>query len=91
MAVAGRCTPFELAMMQWNDSKITLMPIPELSHLPRTLTVNAWNSSLQPYEYSYYLDYVNSSSKFRPESDKLAQLLSFDFLFSGTRVQEMML
>lgn len=60
MTVAKRCTPFELALMQWNNSKITVMPIPELAHHPRSLTVNSWNSSLQSYEYSYYLDFVNS-------------------------------
>jgi|JI6StandDraft_1071083.scaffolds.fasta_scaffold27602_5 hypothetical protein len=47
-------------MLQWNNSKITTMPIPELQHLPHAITINAWNSSLQPYEYNYYLDFVKS-------------------------------
>lgn len=78
-------------MLQWNNSLITLNPIPELTHLPMSLTVTAWNSNLKEYEYNYFLDFVKSNSTFRPVPDKLVQLLSFDFLFSGTRVQEMML
>lgn len=76
--------------MQWNNSKVTLNPPSWLNHPPST-TINTWNSSIPAFEYNDYLNFVGSNSTFRPNFTELLQLLSFDFLFSPLRIQQMIL
>lgn len=52
-------------------------------------TANLWNPDLPAFEYSYYLYFMESESKFRPDILQVVDLLSFDKLYSGPMIQEL--
>ena len=79
-----------MALKQWNNSQISLMPIQEVSW-PRTLTLKDINKDLYTYELEHYFDFVRKPNIPRPSLEQMIKLLSFDYLFSGTRLQDMML
>jgi hypothetical protein len=55
------------------------------------LTLNSWFPDIPAFEYSYFLHMIGNDSTYRPNITDLKQQLSFDCLFSGPVIQEMLL
>ncbi len=49
------CSDFELALIQWQNSTVTLNPPPTLD-LPNVTSYSLWNKKAKPIEYNYFIE-----------------------------------
>ena len=92
----ARCTEYELALIQFINSTITLNPLPStIYQYPSSLTGHHWNNNLAEWEYRHFLNEVHFSPDFDPKNydnvTRLADVLSFDKLFSVGMIQNITL
>ena len=70
------CSDFELGLLQWQNSLITLNPPAELSELKSVTSFSEWHYKVKPIEYEHFIRkyFPDVSDKFPRYS--LAQLVS---------------